>query len=180
MTKKEGENRFQAVQRTIKNPLACEVKLADLGDNMDLSRLLQITAKDLIRYQQYEKVQEILFDAQKIYQHLQLLDLYHEYPQFHYQTLKFNYQYVLNGTFDLLHHLGGQNIDSPQEWWILFEDVSHYFAFCKRKKLQPKQSIFLHLINTIDQDYFGSIFQKNTDREIFIKIFEVFNEQHFS
>ena len=29
VTKKDGESRFQAVQRTVKNPIACEVKLAD-------------------------------------------------------------------------------------------------------------------------------------------------------
>ncbi|MEG1726093.1 MAG: GTP pyrophosphokinase, partial [Anaerovoracaceae bacterium] len=59
VTKINGENRFQAVQRTVKNPIACEVKLADLSDNMDLSRLPNISAKDLIRYKQYQKVQEI-------------------------------------------------------------------------------------------------------------------------
>ena len=52
VTKVNGENRFQAVQRTVKNPIACEVKLADLSDNMDLSRLPNISAKDLIRYKQ--------------------------------------------------------------------------------------------------------------------------------
>lgn len=179
LTKNNGENRFQAVQRTVKNPIACEVKLADLSDNMDLSRLESITPKDLIRYKQYQHVQAILLEAQRLHQHVQMLNLATEYPQFHYQTLRFNYQYLLNASFDELHPLGGGNIDSPQEWWILFEDVSHYLSFCKRKKIHPQQAIFLNLINETDHTYLGEIFQKYSDQEIFIKLFYIFKVQYF-
>ena len=179
VTKSNGENRFQAVQRTVKNPIACEVKLADLSDNMDLSRLPDITAKDLIRYKQYAQVQSILLDATQIHQHLQALNLDIKYPQLHYQNLQLNFQYLLNASFDYQHELGGVNIDSPQEWWILFEDVSAYFAFCKRKKINPKKSIFLNLINTTDKSFFGGIFQKMTDQELFSNIFDTFKARHF-
>jgi hypothetical protein len=32
-----------------------------------------------------------------------------------------------------------------QEWWILFEDASEYFAYCKRKKLKPSLKHFIQL-----------------------------------
>lgn len=37
------------------NPLACRVKLADLEDNMDLSRLNTVTEKDLKRREKYQR-----------------------------------------------------------------------------------------------------------------------------
>ena len=111
VTKINGENRFQAVQRTVKNPIACEVKLADLSDNMDLSRLPNISAKDLIRYKQYQKVQEILKEAYAIHQHVNSLDLDAEYPKFEYGSMRFNFQYLMNARFDQLHPLGGNQID---------------------------------------------------------------------
>lgn len=37
------------------NPLACRVKLADLEDNMDLSRLNTVTEKDLKRLEKYQR-----------------------------------------------------------------------------------------------------------------------------
>ena len=119
VTKQDGESRFQAVQRTVKNPIACEVKLADLRDNMDLSRLPKISAKDLIRYKQYQKVQEILREAYAIHQHVNSLDLDAEYPKFEYGSMRFNFQYLMNARFDQLHPLGVNQIDSSQEWWIL-------------------------------------------------------------
>ena len=122
VTKQDGESRFQAVQRTVKNPIACEVKLADLRDNMDLSRLPKISAKDLIRYKQYQKVQKILKEAYAIHQHINTLDLDSEYPEFEYGSMQFNFQYLLNVLFDQLHPMGGNQIGSPEEWWILFED----------------------------------------------------------
>jgi len=107
VTKIKGENRFQAVQRTVKNPIACEVKLADLNDNMDLSRLPNISSKDLIRYKQYQKVRDILKQAYVIHQHIKTLNLDAEYPVFKYGHMRFNFQYLLNALFDQLHLIGG-------------------------------------------------------------------------
>ncbi len=180
VTKQDGESRFQAVQRTVKNPIACEVKLADLSDNMDLSRLPKISAKDLVRYKQYQKVQKILKEAYAIHQHINTLDLDSEYPEFEYSTTQFNFQYLLNALFDKLHPMGGNQIGSPQEWWILFEDASEYFACCKRKKLIPSPKHFIQLFNTTDRDFFDSSFQTLEDQDLLMEIYNNILGYHFT
>ena len=64
LTKLKGESRLDAVQRTIQNPLATAVKIADVRHNMDLSRLKIITEKDKARNREYEKVLDVLLSAQ--------------------------------------------------------------------------------------------------------------------
>lgn len=180
VTKQEGESRFQAVQRTVKNALACEVKLADLQDNMDLSRLAHISAKDLIRYKQYQKVQAVLKEAYAIHQHIDSLGLGAEYPEFEFGSMQFNFQYLLNAIFDQFHPMGGAQIGCPQEWWILFEDVSEYFAFCKRKKIEPCLKYFMHLLNLTDRKFFDSFFQTKQDQDILMGIYSKFIQHHFT
>ena len=179
VTKISGENRFQAVKRTVKNAIACEVKLADLNDNMDLSRLPKISAKDLIRYKQYQKVQEILKEAYAIHQHIHALNLDDEYPEFEYGSMRFNFQYLLNALFDQLHPMGGSQINSPQEWWILFEDASEYFAYCKRKKLLPCLKHFVQLFNSTDRDFVGGSFQTLEDQAVLTDIYNNILSHHF-
>lgn len=179
VTKKDGENRFQAVQRTVKNAIACEVKLADLSDNMNLSRLPTISAKDLARFNQYLKIRDILLNAQNIYDHLTWLNIDIDYPAFTYRSLRKNYQYILNAMFDEQHEIGGLNIGLPKEWWILFEDTSAYFAYCKRKGIVPLEVVYLQLINTTDLDYFGQIFQDDDSQALFRSMFETFMQFHF-
>ncbi|ENX15626.1 hypothetical protein F895_02172 [Acinetobacter sp. CIP 64.2] len=60
LTKKQGESRLQAVQRTEQNPIARVVKLADITDNMDLSRIPEPTRKDFERLNEYKQVRDIL------------------------------------------------------------------------------------------------------------------------
>mgnify|MGYP001569217822 FL=1 len=60
LTKKEGESRIEAAYRAVKNPIARVVKLADVADNMDLSRIAQPTNKDLLRLEEYKQVHSIL------------------------------------------------------------------------------------------------------------------------
>lgn len=60
VTKIEGESRMDAAKRTKLNPIGRVVKLADLKDNMDLSRIENLTAKDLLRVAEYEEVQKFL------------------------------------------------------------------------------------------------------------------------
>ncbi|WP_043969792.1 MULTISPECIES: HD domain-containing protein [Acinetobacter] len=60
LTKKQGESRLQAVQRTVQNPIARVVKLADITDNMDLSRIPEPTRKDFERLNEYKQVRDIL------------------------------------------------------------------------------------------------------------------------
>ncbi len=60
VTKIEGESRMDAAKRTKLNAIGRVVKLADLKDNMDLSRIAKPTAKDLLRVAEYEEVQKFL------------------------------------------------------------------------------------------------------------------------
>ncbi len=60
LTKYEGESREAAAQRAVANPIARNVKLADVSDNMDLSRIPHPTEADFSRLKEYERVKEIL------------------------------------------------------------------------------------------------------------------------
>lgn len=60
LTKQHGESRIDAAHRAAANPIARVVKLADLADNMDLSRLQHIGEKDRMRLEQYRQVKKIL------------------------------------------------------------------------------------------------------------------------
>jgi (p)ppGpp synthase/HD superfamily hydrolase len=64
LTKGKGEDRLSAAHRAAQNPLALEVKLADLAENMDLSRIPHPTEEDYDRIKEYEQVRAILL-AQK-------------------------------------------------------------------------------------------------------------------
>ena len=63
LTKRPNETRIEAAYRTVKNALARTVKLADLADNMDLSRIPQPTQRDLLRVEEYKRVQDILLSS---------------------------------------------------------------------------------------------------------------------
>jgi guanosine-3',5'-bis(diphosphate) 3'-pyrophosphohydrolase len=60
LSKKPGESRLEAVHRAMANPIARVVKLADVSDNMDLSRLSEVTEKDLARMKEYAQVKGLL------------------------------------------------------------------------------------------------------------------------
>ena len=53
MSHRDGESYTDYIGRVMENPLSARVKLADLRDNMDLSRLDGITEKDLKREKKY-------------------------------------------------------------------------------------------------------------------------------
>jgi (p)ppGpp synthase/HD superfamily hydrolase len=55
VTKREGENYQQFVERVAGNPIAKQVKLADLRDNMDVRRLPGISDRDMERLAKYLK-----------------------------------------------------------------------------------------------------------------------------
>jgi (p)ppGpp synthase/HD superfamily hydrolase len=63
LTKQPGESRIDAAHRAAANPVARRVKLADVGDNMDLSRIASPTGKDYARLREYEQVRAILLAA---------------------------------------------------------------------------------------------------------------------
>jgi (p)ppGpp synthase/HD superfamily hydrolase len=60
LTKREGEDYEAFIQRVAPNPIAREVKLADLRDNSDLSRITEPTEKDQARIGKYRKAIEYL------------------------------------------------------------------------------------------------------------------------
>ena len=60
LTKTDGESRIDAALRAVEDPIARQVKLADVADNMDLSRIPRPTEKDYARLKEYEQVREIL------------------------------------------------------------------------------------------------------------------------
>jgi (p)ppGpp synthase/HD superfamily hydrolase len=64
VTKINGESRMDAAKRTKLNAIGRVVKLADLKDNMDLSRIAKPTAKDRLRDAEYKKVQKFLKSEQ--------------------------------------------------------------------------------------------------------------------
>jgi len=60
LTKQDGENYDSYIERISFNPLAVKIKLADLEDNKDLTRLPEVTDKDLERLEKYDKALEKL------------------------------------------------------------------------------------------------------------------------
>lgn len=60
LTKPKNVNYLTYIRNVKTNPLATEVKLSDLRNNSDLSRLPKITEKDLQRKEKYEKAIQIL------------------------------------------------------------------------------------------------------------------------
>jgi guanosine-3',5'-bis(diphosphate) 3'-pyrophosphohydrolase len=60
LTKTEGEKRLDAAKRAAADPVARVVKLADVTDNLDLSRIAQPTEKDFARVKEYEQVRALL------------------------------------------------------------------------------------------------------------------------
>jgi (p)ppGpp synthase/HD superfamily hydrolase len=63
LTKLPGESRIEAAHRAAANPIARVVKLADVTDNMDISRIATPTERDLARRREYEEVRLVLLAA---------------------------------------------------------------------------------------------------------------------
>ena len=60
LTKQDGETRTEAARRAVQHPIARRVKIADVTDNMDVSRLDQLTEHDVQRMKEYVEVLAIL------------------------------------------------------------------------------------------------------------------------
>ena len=60
LTKLDGESRVEAARRAVEHPIARQVKLADVKDNMDMSRIPHPTEKDFVRLGEYKDVKKIL------------------------------------------------------------------------------------------------------------------------
>ncbi|MDQ0062369.1 HD domain-containing protein [Paenibacillus harenae] len=60
LTRRESETYMEFIARTKQNEIARVVKLLDIEDNSDLSRLSEVTQQDLTRAKRYSKAKEIL------------------------------------------------------------------------------------------------------------------------
>ena len=60
VTKRAGERYEDFVQRAALHPIGKKIKLADLRDNMDLSRLEEITDEDIRRVKKYHGALKII------------------------------------------------------------------------------------------------------------------------
>ena len=65
LTKQEGEDYDRFIERVKTNPIAIAVKLNDLRDNMDITRLSEITDDDIIRLHKYHRAYNDLIKLQK-------------------------------------------------------------------------------------------------------------------
>ena len=63
LTKFPGESRLQAAARAACNPIAPQVKLADIADNMDMTRIPNPTDKDIARQREYAAVRDLLVSS---------------------------------------------------------------------------------------------------------------------
>jgi hypothetical protein len=60
LTKREGETYEDFIRRVSTNPIAARVKLADLADNMDLTRIASPTERDRARTEKYHQAIDLL------------------------------------------------------------------------------------------------------------------------
>ena len=63
LTHREGESYQEFVERVRTNPIARQVKIADLEDNMNIRRIHQLGAKDLERLEKYHQAWCVLTNA---------------------------------------------------------------------------------------------------------------------
>ena len=64
LTKRKGEDYMDFVRRAAADPVARRVKLADLADNMDLSRLPHPAEEDHVRIEKYRRARALLLDTE--------------------------------------------------------------------------------------------------------------------
>lgn len=60
LTKRDGEDYDSFIARVAKNSLARKVKIEDIKDNLDLTRLKTLSEKDLQRVQKYHRALSLL------------------------------------------------------------------------------------------------------------------------
>lgn len=63
LTKRADESYDNFIDRVLSNETACRVKLADLADNMDLTRIQNPTTKDEERIKKYNQAADRISDA---------------------------------------------------------------------------------------------------------------------
>ena len=63
LTKRKGESYNAFIERILPNKIACRVKLADLIDNMDLTRIPSPSEEDEERIQKYQRAVDRISDV---------------------------------------------------------------------------------------------------------------------
>ncbi|MCF6258346.1 MAG: GTP pyrophosphokinase [Gammaproteobacteria bacterium] len=63
LTKRKGEKYGDFVLRILQNELAQKIKIEDIKDNLDLTRLNKITDDDLVRVEKYHRALNVLSNA---------------------------------------------------------------------------------------------------------------------
>jgi (p)ppGpp synthase/HD superfamily hydrolase len=65
LTHRSGESYEEFIKRAQQNPIARQVKIADLEDNMNIQRIVEITARDLERLAKYHRSWCVLTKTQE-------------------------------------------------------------------------------------------------------------------
>lgn len=65
MTHQDGEEWWDYIARVEKNPISRQVKISDLIDNSNLSRLKKVTLTDVRRQEKYNKTLQRLMDPER-------------------------------------------------------------------------------------------------------------------
>jgi hypothetical protein len=73
ITKEKGEDYGHFINRVLTNPLATQVKLYDIEDNMNRDRIPFPTPKDEARFAKYEKYHGVILNKLKEYEKQGLL-----------------------------------------------------------------------------------------------------------
>jgi hypothetical protein len=63
LTRRTGEGYEDFIERVSRNALAQTVKIADLRDNLDASRIPRLTEKDIARMEKYQRALAVLTQA---------------------------------------------------------------------------------------------------------------------
>ncbi len=67
VTKQKNESYGHFIERILQNPLATQVKLYDIEDNMNRERIPYPTTKDEARFAKYEKYHKVIIDKLQEY-----------------------------------------------------------------------------------------------------------------
>ena len=67
ITKRDGESYGDFIDRVLTNPLATQVKLYDMEDNLNRDRIPYPTEKDEARFAKYEKYHKIILKQLELY-----------------------------------------------------------------------------------------------------------------
>lgn len=68
ITKRKGETYGAFIDRVLTNPLATQIKLYDMEDNLNRDRIPYPTPKDEARFRKYEKYHKVILNQLKEYQ----------------------------------------------------------------------------------------------------------------